>query len=97
MSSELVPMSGGIAGEYLARIEGKIDLLNERNSRNSEDIKDARERAHQHSNRLHALEAANNIREGEQRGFDKAIKAIYALATVCGLGSIAAIARILIP
>lgn len=83
-------------GEALVRIEGKIDLLNERNSRNTDDIRDLRDRANGHSGRINALEAANYVREGEVKGFDKALRAIYTLATVCGLGSAAAILKLLL-
>jgi len=80
----------------LIRIEGKIDLLNERNARNADDIKDLRERAHGHSNRIGALEAANYVREGEQKGVDKMLRAMYALASVCGVGTMAAILKMLL-
>jgi peptidoglycan hydrolase CwlO-like protein len=83
-------------GETWARIEGKIDLLNERQSRTNDDVRDLRDRANSHSNRITIVEREIHLREGEQKGFDKAVRAMYALATVSGLGTIAAIVKILV-
>jgi hypothetical protein len=82
----------------LIRIEGKIDLLNERDERNANDIRDLRDRAHMHSNRIQKLEAiANHVRDGEKQGVDKMLRAVYALASVLRIGgSAAAIVKMLI-
>jgi hypothetical protein len=90
-------MNAEHAGEVWARIEGKLDLLNERQSRSNDDIRDLRERANGHSNRLLTLEADKHSREGEAKGFDKAVRGIYALAVAAGLGSLAAIIKIFVP
>lgn len=76
-------------GEYLARIEGKIDVMAVHMERSQADIADLRQR-------IIPLEADRNQAIGEQRGIAKTVRAVYALATVCGLSGIAAAAKILL-
>lgn len=83
--------------EMLIRIEGTVNLIAADGSRNAEDIRTLRERTHEHANEITKLHAINVRREGEATGFDKAIKAMYALAGVCGLGGIAAAVKIIFP
>jgi hypothetical protein len=83
--------------ELLIEMRGDIALIRQDNQRTNEDFRDLRERTNIHSQRIGALEAIHNQAIGEKRGFDKGVKAVYALATVCGLGGIAAAAKILLP
>lgn len=48
----------------LTRMEGKIDLLNERHDTFKGDLRDLKERSHSHSNRLGVLEADKHLRQG---------------------------------
>lgn len=82
--------------EMLIEMKGDLALIRRDNERTQDDMRDMRERANIHSQRIGALEAIHNQSLGEKRGFDKAVKAVYALATVCGLGGIAAAAKILL-
>ena len=82
--------------EMLIRMEGKIDVIQSEAGRTADDIRDLRERAHGHSNRLQALEASNHLREGEQKGFEKSLRPIYALATVCAGGVVTAAVKMIV-
>jgi len=90
-------MSEGNTGESLARIEGKIDVLHVLQQGNSDDIRELRSARHEMNGRIALIEAANHVRTGESVGFAKALRAIYALATVSGLGSLAVIVKALMP
>jgi hypothetical protein len=82
--------------EMLIEMKGDLALIRRDNERTQDDIRDLRGRANIHSERIGSLEALHNQSVGEKRGFDKAVKAVYALATICGLSGIAAAAKVLI-
>jgi hypothetical protein len=82
--------------EMLIEMKGDLALIRRDNQRTQDDIGDLRGRANIHSERIGLLEALHNQSVGEKRGFDKAVKAVYALATICGLSGIAAAAKVLI-
>lgn len=46
--------------------------------------------------RVTKLETENAYQRGQKSGFERAVKAVYALATVSGIGGIAAAAKILL-
>ena len=73
----------------LTRIEGGINLLNERHETVKADIRDIREQQHRHSNRLGVLEAS----EHQRRGAAVAIKIMWALGGSGVAGALALIAR----
>jgi hypothetical protein len=87
--------------ELLIEMKGDLNLIKADNQRTNEDMSILRQRQHEFANRLQTFEAAaiadRNLALGEQRGVAKTIKAVYALATICGLGGIAAAAKILLP
>ena len=63
----------------LTRIEGGVELLNERVRAAREDIRDIRDTQQAHAGRLTTLEADRNIRDGERKGFAHGGKALWAL------------------
>jgi hypothetical protein len=71
--------------ELLIEMKGDLNLIKADNQRTNEDMSILRQRQHEFANRLQTF------------GVAKTIKAVYALATICGLGGIAAAAKILLP
>lgn len=97
--------------ELLIHMDGKLGLIQRDNEMTQRDVGAIRDRQHELSNslqahygelngRLNKIEQAaiadRNFSKGEKQGFDKAVKAVYALATVCGLSGIAAAAKLLL-
>ncbi len=97
--------------EIMIHMDGKLGLIQKDNEATQRDTAALRERYHELSNnvqasngeinqRLNKIEQAaiadRNFTKGEKQGFDKAVKAVYALATVCGLSGIAAAAKLLL-
>ena len=87
----------------LVRMEGKIDLINERHARNQKDMgemkerqasdmKTVNERLHGHGNRLGVLEADRHLRAGERQGVAISAKAINWLFVGGGAGIVAIVA-----
>ena len=76
----------------LARMEGKIDLMNERHETTKADLSDVKQRLHGHANRITVLEADRHLRQGERQGVALSAKALHWL--VAG-GVVAAIAALL--
>jgi hypothetical protein len=91
----------------LARIEGKIDLQNEKletaNKINEErhqsikaDIQDLRQSRHLHSNRIQLLEADKLVRDGRNEGVSKTGRLIWAgVSFVIGSGGVFALVEVL--
>lgn len=83
--------------EMLIEMRGTLDLIQADNTRTNDAMKELKESHKTFETWRASVEAAKNFQLGEKKGFDKAVRAVYALATVCGLGGIAAAAKILIP
>ncbi|HEY1606022.1 MAG TPA: hypothetical protein VGF77_10555 [Allosphingosinicella sp.] len=80
----------------LTRIEGKLDLVNERHETMKEDVRKIErthadfsrrvdERFHTHGNRLQMLEARNHVSEGERAAVRASARALWAVAGGSGL------------
>lgn len=82
--------------EMLIRMEGKLDLAIAHNERTDDDVKILRGQHHDMNNRIAVIEAIHNQQIGERKGFSLALRAVYALAFVTGLGTVASIAKSLI-
>lgn len=97
--------------EMLIAMDGRLALIQKDNEIAKRDLGAIRDRTHELanalqanytelSNRVHAVELSlvgdRKHAEGERKGFDKAVKAVYALATICGLSGLAAAAKVLI-
>jgi hypothetical protein len=107
-----LPSDGLTERELLIAMRGELALIRKDNEATQKDLALVRERGHEISNqvqaqygelsaRMRSIElsttAATSYNKGEKQGFDKAVKAVYALAAVCGLGGIAAIVKVLLP
>jgi len=73
----------------LTRIEGKLDLVNDRHETMKGDIVEVKTRLHSHANRLGILEARDNQRTGAVG----AVKLLWAAGGVTLMGVAAFIAR----
>lgn len=82
----------GVSTEQLIRIEGKLELINEKINRFTDDLKDMRDRLHGHSNRLAAIEARNHLQTGERKGAETVVRLLWA---VFGIGSAGVVAFVL--
>lgn len=98
--------------ELLIEMRGEMKLIRKDNETQFRDMTLLRERTHELAQilqvnysettaRLNKIEQAaiadRNFNKGKELGFDKAVKAVYALAGICGLGGIAAAIKILLP
>lgn len=107
-----LPSEGLTERELLIAMRGELALIRKDNEGTQKDLAAVRDRGHEISNAVQAQYAELSIRmrsleissasttsynKGEKQGFDKAVKAVYALAAVCGLGGIAAIVKVLLP
>ena len=93
-------------GAQLARIEGKIDLQNERletanrlaeerHSGLKDDIADLRQGHHRLSNRVGVLEADKHVREGERKGISLGGRVMWGgISLLAGRGAGAAILKL---
>jgi hypothetical protein len=81
--------------EMLFRIEGTCNLIRAEGTRNAEDIRDLRERAHGHSNRIQVLEADKHLREGERKGTAATLRVMQAITGIIGISGFAAIIKVL--
>jgi hypothetical protein len=91
---------GDMDGEtrvHLTRIEGKIDLLNQRHESMKEDMRKIEltqadyarrtdERLHSQGNRIQLLESKEILRQGEQQGVTKSVKIAWMLSGLGGGG-----------
>jgi len=77
----------------LARMEGKIDLVNERHETVKTDLTDVKLRLHGHGTRIQLLEARDYFLKGERKGLALSAKAIHWLTGGGVIGILALIAR----
>lgn len=81
----------------LTRIEGKLDLVNERHESMKEDVRKIEqnqadfsrrvdERFHAHGNRIQVLEARDLRRDGERSGIGKSVKTLWLISGLGGGG-----------
>lgn len=111
MSVSAVPIEDYTVRELLIGMDGKLALIQKDNEVTQRDLTAIRDRTHELAQslqinysevngRLNKIEQAaiadRNFLKGEKQGFDKAVKAVYALCTVCGLSGIAAAAKFLL-
>lgn len=80
----------------IARIEGKVDLINDRHSRFIEDVRDINLRVGKHGDRLNELERDSNIQKGERKGSQRMLTIMYGVASVMGVSGTVAIIKVLI-
>ena len=73
----------------LVRIEGKLDVTNERLSNVQNEIADIRIVQHRHSDRLGILESDRNVRTGERQGLAMGGKFLWTIigAVPVGIGA----------
>lgn len=83
--------------ELLIEMRGDMALIRRDNQQTQNDVREARAHAQELSQTVAAIVARNHREDGDKQGFNRAVKAVYGLATVCGLGGIAAAAKILFP
>lgn len=79
-----------------ARLEGKLDLLNERHDRVIEDVKAMRERQHSHSNRLQLIEANHHSQMGERKGQEQVVRMLWAVISLIGGGGVLTIVTLVL-
>lgn len=82
--------------EMLIEMRGTLKLIQSDNARTNEDIHDMKTKHHALSNEVQRLIADRQFEKGAKYGFERTIKAVYALATISGIGGIAAAAKILL-
>lgn len=78
-------------GERLADIAGDIRLILAAQGRYEVDVRDIKERAHGHANRIAALEAAEHVRQGERRGIATSAKMAYLVIGGGGVSTVIAV------
>ena len=71
----------------LVRIEGKLDVTNERLGNVQNDVAELRREQSRHSDRLGILEAEKNRRDGERKGLGIGGKVFLSVASAIGGGS----------
>jgi hypothetical protein len=72
---------------HLVRIEGKLDVTNERLNSVQTDITELRSVVRAHGDRLGILEAADNIRTGERSGIALSGRLLWAgIGVIGGIG-----------
>jgi hypothetical protein len=82
--------------ELLIAMRGDIALIRKDFETTQVVLTEHRAKHHDLANTVQILVADKHKRDGEVVGFGKAVRAIYALSTICGLGGIAAAAKVLI-
>lgn len=76
--------------EMLIDVRGTVN-------RTAEDVSALRKDHGSLSDRVTKLEADGAYQRGQRNGFERGVRVIYALATVCGLGGIAAALKVIVP
>lgn len=92
--------AGGLNMEVqLARMEGKIDTINERHAAFVEDVRDVKVRLNTHSERINELERDKDQKAGERKGMEYTLKVLWSIVGLFsaggGLGLAAFLLRVL--
>lgn len=77
-----------------ARLEGKIDVLNERQQYMATSSELANTRLNAHSDRITALESTNILVKGEKIGTRAVVRALWAILGVLLTGGLATLATV---
>jgi hypothetical protein len=77
----------------LARIEGKVDRINDRAARGEADMADVKTRLNGHSNRIGALETADKVDKAQRETVEKVVKLLWAIFGTILIGGIVTVAQ----
>jgi hypothetical protein len=89
-----IMVSGVDGADYTVR-EMIIEMRGTVN-RTADDVASLRSNQDNLAQRIGTIERDNAFNRGQKSGFERAVKAVYALATVSGIGGIAAAFKILL-
>jgi hypothetical protein len=92
-----LPSEGLTERELLIAMRGELALIRRDNETTNEQVRSLSLKHDKFEERLAKVEGEGHYQRGAKHGFERGVRTIQALAAICGLGGIAAAAKVLLP